>query len=85
MKDFAMYSSAGNAAVRRMVESVEKKMKAGTVSRSKVCELLRNGMKRIEKKHDEVYDTEVRSCIAGHFDKMFKSEGYQEISIYDDL
>lgn len=85
MNGFGMYTKGGDYAVRRMVESVEKKVKAGTVSRSKACELLRAGMKRIDSKHGEVFDTEVRCCIAGYFDKLFDSEGYNHISIYDDL
>jgi hypothetical protein len=86
-----MYTTAGDTAVEKMIERVKAfAIKGcGTCHRSPTeCEVrdkLIEEMNKVEKKHGEVYDTEVRDIIYYEMKDLYKSLGYDPHTLESEL
>lgn len=61
MNNWAMYDDEGNAAVAQMMQRVKDAL--NTQPLPAVRNLLHQEIKEVGKKHEEIYDTEVRDLI----------------------
>jgi hypothetical protein len=66
MADFAMFTAAGNAAVAELFDKACKLPM--TASDDAIYAMLNKGLDRIEKKHVEVWDTDVRKTLIGQIE-----------------
>jgi hypothetical protein len=83
--DFEMFSTKGNDACRALVKKVFRKLKGKyRITKSDIVEFCSSEMKKIEKNHPEVYDTEPSYHIADLITQMcFKMDYTHEIKRWD--
>lgn len=87
MIDYEMFSEAGNIACRAMVEETTKRILSKERLTSKeVQEMYENGMSKINREHNEVWDTEPRGHIAHNISQALKQAGYAfRINFWGDI
>lgn len=77
MKDYEMFTPAGNRACDTLVSSIQKRILSSTrVTAAEVAEAIEQGQKRIQAKHPEVHDTEPRGHICHAVSRTLKDAGY---------
>lgn len=77
VRDYEMFSPAGNRACDSLVKKIEKKV-TGTkrITKDELIVMIKEGMKKISEKHGEVYDTEPEYHICDYVNRACKSVGY---------
>ena len=83
--DYEMYSKQGNKACSCLVKKAIRKINGkAKVYPPEIIDLLNSGMKKIEKKHEEIFDSEPPYHIARVVNKAIANNGYSwEIDDYD--
>lgn len=77
IKDYEMFSAAGNQACQSVVNSITKKILGSKrVTEDDVLDLFNKGRIKIAEKHGEVYDTEPRYHIKQSINAALKQAGY---------
>lgn len=75
-KEYGMFSKAGNLAVDKLVNKVL--ALPITASDESIYKVLEDGMKKMESKHGEVYDTDVRDQMISSIERKTN----RELTIY---
>lgn len=85
INNYEMFTQAGEQSCERLVQRVSKKIRGQKrVTKDDVLFAISKGMKTIESKHPEVYDTEPAYHIAHNINKVLQEESYGfEVSRYD--
>jgi hypothetical protein len=83
--NFEMFSTAGNKACAGLVKKITRKICGNKkLSLEELTEYIKSGMKKISKKHGEVYDSEPPYHIAWYTNKCLEAEGYSfKVDSYD--
>ena len=77
IKDYEMYSAAGNRACQSVVNSITKKILGSKrVTEDTILDLFNKGRMKIAEKHGEVYDTEPRYHMQYRINAALKDAGY---------
>lgn len=82
---YEMFSKAGDKMCHSLVERIEKKVKGKyRVTKEEVLQMIKEGMKKISEKHEEVNDTEPEYHICSRVNEACKEAGYGfEINRFD--
>jgi hypothetical protein len=85
VKDYEMFSNAGNKSCDALVKRMEKKIKGKLrLSEEQITKMVSEGVKKIAVKHPEVTDTEPSYYITAYVNKFCKEVGYDyNISRYN--
>ena len=83
--DYEMYSKAGNKACHSLVQKVIKKIEGQKrVTKDEVTQMIKNGIKKIEEKYEEVTDSEPSYHISYLVNRALQKNGYSfETSRYE--
>jgi len=77
IKDYEMFSAAGNQACQSVVNSITKKISGSKrVTENDILDLFDKGKMKIAEKHGEVYDTEPRWHMQNRINAALKQAGY---------
>jgi hypothetical protein len=82
--DYAMFSRAGDRAVRAVVIRAAAMLKAGA-SRGAVMRMVHTRFEALLDRYDEAGDTAVREALADELDRWLKAAGYDTIESYDEF
>ena len=82
---YEMFSKQGNKACSSLVKKAIRKIKGkNKVEPLQILDLLKTGMRKIEKKHEEIFDSEPPYHITRLVNKAISENGYSwEIDDYD--
>ena len=85
MRNYEMFTQAGNKACEGLVKRTERKINGKQrVTQEEITDYLQEGIKKIAGKHEEIYDSEPPYHIAFYVNKALKEAGYSfEIDSYD--
>lgn len=74
---YEMFSKAGDKMCHSLVSRIEKKVKGKhRVTKEEVLQMIKEGMKKISEKHEEVNDTEPEYHICSRINEACKEVGY---------
>jgi hypothetical protein len=79
MSDFGMYTPDGNAAVAEMLAGIL--IAAPDLSDNAIYARLTQEMNALAKRHEEVWDTEVRTAIIGRLERALNRK-HGDMTIY---
>ena len=83
-RDYAMFSRAGNHAMRAIVVRAAKALRAGA-GRQAVLRRVRHDFSHVADRFDEAWDTAVREELGDALDAWLVAAGFEVIDSYDEI
>ena len=83
-RDYAMFTPAGNRAVRHLVWHASRMLRAGA-SRGHVMASVRRRYVKLERHYREAGDTAVGERFAGQLDAWLRAAGYEPVDSLDEF
>ena len=83
-RDFAMFSRAGDRAMRRVVVRAARRLRAGR-GREEVLRRVRQDYADAAERFGEAYDTAVGEAVADELDPWLEAAGFERVDALDEI